>query len=780
MVEGVTLACERPAGVTGSIASLWHDRRGVLWVATDAGLFANGVRREAGAVTALLEAADGGLWAGFASGTIAHLNGAAVQRYGAAQGLPDRGFVAALLEDREGSVWIATSNGGLSRLKPKRVVTYTTADGLPAPVVGSIVQDTAGEIWAATACGPPARLQQGRFVPQWVTETSAGCLRELLVTRDGSLWIAGRGGGALRWDGTRLERFGPREGLSDAFVSALFEDREGRVWIGTETGGVHVVENGRLSRAFTEADGIATHHVAAFAQDREGRIWIGSNANGLSIYEHGKFRTLSPEESPPSRNIAGLLLDSRGDLWIGTAADGLFRRRNGKYEPFGLAQGLGDRLVAVMIEDRDSNLWVGTAHGIARLERARIEAVAAGTAASLEPIILDRSDGMVETEGSGGGFDPSGLRDRDGRLWFSTIDGIVVVDPAAFAINRLVAPVVIEEARFDNASEASPVDGAVVVPAGTQSIELSYTAFSLLAPSKVKFRYRLDGFHSEWQEVGARRTAYFTRLPPGDYTFEVMAANNDGVWNEVPVRLGVTVEPFFWERTDARLAGLVLLLIGTGFGAQAAAQRRARRRVAELEHEQALTRERTRIARDLHDDLGSRLAQIALMAEDRRAEASTDRIAGVARDAMQTMDELVWTVNARNDTVESFAAYAAEFVEEHLALAGLRYRLQIQANLDGELSADPRRHLFLAFKEAIHNIVKHAGATEVRVRLAVEDGTLTLAVSDNGRGLPESERNGLGNGMRNMRERMAAAGGTFTVDSPAGGGTTVVFKMPLV
>jgi ligand-binding sensor domain-containing protein len=161
-------------------------------------------------------------------------------------------------------------------------------------------------------------------------------------------------------------------------------------------------------------------------------VWIGSNANGLSVFEGGRFRMLAPAESPPTRNIAGLVVDSRGDLWIGSAANGLFRRRHGRYEPFGVAQGLGDRLIAVVVEDRDANLWVCTARGISRLERAKIEAVAEGRAASLEPIILDRADGLLNPEGSGGGLDPSGLRDRDGRIWISTIGGIAVIDQRRF------------------------------------------------------------------------------------------------------------------------------------------------------------------------------------------------------------------------------------------------------------------------------------------------------------------------------------------------------------
>jgi signal transduction histidine kinase len=307
-------------------------------------------------------------------------------------------------------------------------------------------------------------------------------------------------------------------------------------------------------------------------------------------------------------------VDSRGDLWVGSAADGLFRHRNGRYEPFGEAQGLGDRLVAVIVEDDGANLWVGTARGISRLERAKIEAVAEGRAASLEPIFLDRADGLLNAEGSGGGFDPSGLCDRDGRVWLSTIDGIAVIDARTFPINQVPPGVAIEDVTLAGRPAAPRADGVIDVPAGTPALDITYTTFSMLAPGKTRFRFRLEGHETAWHDVGARRTAYYTRLPPGRYTFQVFAANNDGIWSQTPAQVRLDVLPFIWERTSVRAASLAALLAATGLLVFVSVQRRSRRKVADLERERALERERTRIARDLHDDLGSRLTHIAIVA----------------------------------------------------------------------------------------------------------------------------------------------------------------------
>lgn len=768
-------------GYSAVVNTVLEDASGRVWVGTAHGVWRGTERWLAGeSVTTLRQARDGVLFVGGGDGGVAVIgDDDRIIQFGAADGLPAGGAVVDITEDREGSVWIATYNGGLGRLKPKRVLTYSMDDGLPAKVVGSIVEDANGAIWAGTQCGPVSELRGGRFVPRFTDVTKDACAWVLWPTRDGALWIGTRGSGLFRWLGGRMMHIGVEDGLSDNRIAGLFEDRDGVLWIGTELGGLHTYQNGRLSRAFGPADGVVSGYLASFAQDREGRVWIGSNANGLSVYEHGRFHTFGADEAPPTHNIANLLVDSRGDLWIGSATSGLFRHRNGRYEPFGEAQGLGDRLIAVLVEDRDGTLWVGTAHGISRLTREDIDAVADGRRASLAPIILDRSDGMRNSEGSGGGLDPSGLRDRNGRLWFSTIDGIAVIDPGSFRPNRVVPAVLVTSTTLGDREVPLAHGGAVNVPAGTSAIAINYTAFSLLAPSKVRFRYRLRGLDTDWQDVGGRRTAYYTRLAPGTYTFEVIAANNDGVWATAPATASLVVAPFLWERRSVQVAALALALLVTGVVVRQVSLRRARGRMAELEREQALDRERSRIARDLHDDLGARLSHIAIMSSRPPSTDRDGRIGQAARDAVQTMDELVWAVNARNDTVDSFAYYIAQFAEEHVVAAGLRCRLDLPAELPARtLGAEVRRHLYLASKEAINNAIKHSKGSEIRVSLHVEPSALVVAVSDDGQGLPATV-DPTGNGLKNFRERMAASGGTLHVETGPAQGTRMIFTVPL-
>jgi ligand-binding sensor domain-containing protein/signal transduction histidine kinase len=786
---GLTIVCPvSPPPPPSTITGLAVDSMGRLLVATagDGLVEWTGDRyvpgpcdapvcRGVGDIRALMIGADGEVLVGLVKGLVS-FNASGASRTLA--GLP-AAAVRVFLRDLEGSLWIGTDGGGLARFRPTRVATYGVEEGLPAPVTASIVQDSAGQIWAGSRCGPLVKFEpSGRFTPA-PPALRTRCALAVLAARDGSLWLGGPPRGVVRAKGGTVRRIDLVDGPSQDEVRALYEDRSGAIWVALDKSPrLYRIAGDRID-SFGREDGVEGGVVSAFAETPDGRLFVGSNAYGLMVFDGTRFARVDAEGPLPSRMISSLLVDTRRELWIGTSNQGLFRMRAGRFEHFSVAHGLPDPVVALMLEDDEANLWVATSRGISRLSRARIEDVASGVAKSLEPIVLGKADGLRALEGSGGGFDPSGLKDREGRLWFSTLAGIAVIDPDRIPINTVPPPVVVEHAILDETDLRRPRDAVVEVPAGTQSVEIAYTAFSLLEPRRVRFRYRLENFDAMWHEAGSRRSAFYTNLPPATYRFQVMAANNDGIWSEQPATLSLVVLPQWWQRRPVQFAGLALLLLLTGTGARAAAVRRARERVAELEREQALDRERRRIARDLHDDIGTRLTHLALLADDSETPDVRRQLSETARDTAHTMDELVWSVNAANDTVEGLATYVMRFAETHGRAAGLRCRFQAPDTLEGQLAANTRRHLFLAIKEAVNNAVKHAEAGELRLRLVVEDGTLTFEVSDDGRGMAGHAGDPTGNGLANMRERMHAVGGTVAFERPSGGGTTVRFSVRL-
>jgi signal transduction histidine kinase len=320
---------------------------------------------------------------------------------------------------------------------------------------------------------------------------------------------------------------------------------------------------------------------------------------------------------------------------------------------------------------------------------------------------------------------------------------------------------------------------------------------SFIAPEKVRFKCRLNNLETEWANAGAKRVATYNYIPPGNYSFQVIACNNDGVWNEVGANLAFRVLPYFWQTTWFRLlAGVATLLATSGF-VWADARRRMRRRLEKLERERAMERERARIAQDIHDDLGASLTRIAMLSESVRGDTrvpepvakNLDRIFGTARELTRAMDEIVWAVNPRHDTLDSLANYLSRFAHDYLSAAEIRCRLDVPLQLPAlPVMAEMRHNLFLAFKEALHNVVQHSGAAEVRVELKLEIAQLTLRVADDGRGFNTATpaeghaaigRIARGNGLTNMRRRLADIGGACEIGSKPGMGTAVVFTVRL-
>jgi signal transduction histidine kinase len=380
-------------------------------------------------------------------------------------------------------------------------------------------------------------------------------------------------------------------------------------------------------------------------------------------------------------------------------------------------------------------------------------------------------------------------------LFFPTAKGLVSVNPAELRPNPhpplvLIESVLIQgqEQRATDLGSAPP--STVIVPAGKEQLEIHYTSLNLAAPELARFRYRLAGYESAWIDAGNVRTQGYTRLLPDRYEFQVRACNEDGVWNEQGTTLAVIVEPPFW-RTWWFLGTSTALLLGALVGGvHVISTQRLRRQLERLRQQEALEKERSRIARDIHDQLGASLTQVALLGElvegDKHSpsdvEAHARQISQTARDTTRTLDEIVWTVNPSNDTLDGLITYVCKYAQDYLAVAGLRYRLDVPTRLPGTaISPEVRHNVFLAAKEALTNVVRHARATEVRLRLLLEAGRFTLEVEDDGRGVagladPATQTR---NGLRNMKRRMEDIGGAFSISPAPAGGALVRLTAPV-
>jgi signal transduction histidine kinase/ligand-binding sensor domain-containing protein len=518
------------------------DRSGALWVGTDGGLarYADGaftVWRAADGlgddyVRALMEDSDGSLWVGTEGAGLARLSAGRFDRFDAGDGL-SHNYVRSLVQDREGNLWVGT-NGGVNRLREGKFTNYGTPEGLSQNFTRAVFQDRDGVVWVATDGGGVNRRTAGG----WEALTSAqglshDAVRAIAQTPDGALWFGTRDG-LDRLEGGRLEAFGHL--LPNRLVRALHADSDGTLWVGAEAGGLVRLRGNDLT-VYTTRDGLGADDVRGIYRDRRGRLWVGTYGGGLSRLEDGRFVTLRTSDGLPNDIVFAFHEDDDGNLWIGTDS-GLAVLREGRLQAFGIADGLYDEKIFRILEDRAGNFWMSSNRGIFVAARKDLLAFSDRRLRRIPSVGYGKSDGLRANQVNGTS-QPAGWKTRDGHLWFPTVEGVVEVDPADLKLNRLPPPVVIEEVRI-NGRRADP-RALEDLPPHTEQLEIDFTALSFVAPEKVTFRYRLDRSDSAWVEAGTRRTAYYTHVPPGDYRFTVVAANNDGFWNHEGDSLDFTV-----------------------------------------------------------------------------------------------------------------------------------------------------------------------------------------------------------------------------------------------
>jgi ligand-binding sensor domain-containing protein/signal transduction histidine kinase len=747
----------------GAHGGLWiGTERGVSHVAAD-GRITSHVLDDA--VRALLEDRDGNLWIGSDTRGLRRLRDGTMLEFSAADGLSNNS-VWSLHEDREGSLWIGTNGGGLNRLRDGPVTTIGVREGLPSDETRCVFQHPDGTVWVGTKGGGPSRIREGAVV---AGGTPAGLSRETVVSfgagRDGALWLGTVRSGLHRWKDGMVTVYDGARGLPHPSVFALLGRPDGSVWIGHRGGGLSRLQDGRFEN-YGEARGLNTAYVWTIAEGRDGTLWIGT-ARGLYAHDGRALRRVIPEVA-----VHAVHVDAQGVVWAGTARDGLFRWKDGGARPVTRAQGLFDNLVAGILEDDRGTLWMSCNRGIFAVRKQQLHDVADGRAARVDSLAYDTSDGMRSAECSFG----TSWRTADGRLWFPTIRGVAVVDPANLRRNMVPPPVVIEGVVANGRPLPPAADILLDVPPGEGRLHFRYTALSLLAPRKVRFAYRLEGLDADWTEAGGAREADYANLRPGHYTFRVKASNNDGVWNETGAAVRLRLRPRFHQ------TWWFLALCGAGVaGAGWLGHRFRLRRLLEVE------RVRTRIAADLHDDVGSGLSQIAILsgvaraqlgADGGRATESLGQIAGTAEELVDSMADIVWAMNPGKDHLGDLVHRMRRFAGDVLAARHVAFGFQA-AGIDEARPVPPdfRRHAYLLFKEALNNAARHAGAGRVDVVIALGPDRLRIEVRDDGQGF-DAGASSDGHGLETMRRRALELGGRIEITSRPGEGTVVRADLP--
>jgi signal transduction histidine kinase/ligand-binding sensor domain-containing protein len=702
-------------------------------------------------------------------------------------------FVQSIAVDREGGLWVATDGGGLDRVKRKMFAVLPESEG---NVVQSVAPDRRGGLWIGYNGNHIEHWSNGLFrqiAPVPNANDAAAPVRSVFVDKSGVTY-AGMGGALefrfLKFQG---DEFLPPNGIQMPLdVSAIHQDRAGRLWLGTRSG--LVLFQGRDSKLFSTPDGLPAADVRAIADDAEGNIWIGTSG-GLACLHDGKITSFrkKDEDGLPSEDISSLLVDSDGILWIGTHGSGLVRFSKNRWTHYTTGEGLAGNSIAYLLEEGD-NLWLGSNVGLIRVAKKSLNDFAAGITSFVNSRSYVEADGLPSRECTFGS-QPAACLTTNGMLWFPTIQGLVFVKPSALKTNSVAPPVVIESVSVEGVSQSTNRFGGslseVVIPAGKGHLEIHYTSLNPGSATRSRFKYRLNEGEQQsgWtDDDNGSRLANFSKLPPGDYQFEVTACNEDGVWNSNPVMLTVVVRPQLWQQRWFQALIVIAALSAIAGAVYYFSTQKLQSQLAFMRQQEALEHERGRIARDLHDQLGANLTQVALLAEmaesdknlPEEVEDHAQQISQTARETTKALDEIVWAVNPSNDTLDGLVNYAGKYAQEYFGLAGLRYRVDMPSQLpEVTLPPDVRHNVFLAFKESVNNVVKHAQATEVYARLRVDKASFTFEIEDNGRGPVGAEQKTDRNGLRNMRKRMEDVGGSFSIGPAAEKGTIVRLTAPI-
>ena len=739
---------------------------------------------------------EGGMWISLGTEGLAHVGAeGSLTRLTSADGLPSQ-LVQAFFVDHDGNLWTGYHRGGLLQISQRQFHPVARAEGLQDTVVTSITEGALGAIWIGTAGGTVAQWTSGTCT-NYALPLRGNFCQDVVICGgpDGRVWI-GTGGNGLLVEDRGVFRHVVEPGELTSGVRLLHVQKNGQVWFTTFNNLFRLAdENPVRVLEFKSAAQVA----AAIAEGPNGELWVGTIGGALRRFSSGQWADFVPADQQPSSRFWSMLPGADGSVWIGTQNRGLLRFKDGKFTRITTADGLADNSISQIIDDGAGHFWLGAHAGVMCVSKAALERRAEGDLSPLICRVFGRSDGLLTTALSLE-FQPNCFLAKNGSLWFGSANGASWLRPGDLRASQLPAPVIIESVTVDGkslpVSAASPNATLTSVPdkpsiavgPGVKNLEVHFTAPNFTAPELIQYKYRLEGLDAEWTPVGNRRLVTYTHLPPGKFTFRATAGNSDGVWNETGAAFELTVKPHLWQRTWFIVSFLFTAACILAYVVRRITRNRMQRKLDKLERQRELERERSRIAQDLHDDLGAALTEISLTSDFMQKTAHDPdmvrecirEIGCRARELFSAMDEIVWAVNPRNDSTVSLAAYFCQYAQHQLKPAGIACRLDIDPDLPSlPLNAEQRHQVFLAFKEAVNNVIRHSQAGEMKLTIATINHDLSIHIKDDGCGFEPALALAGADGLINMPERMARIGGSCRVASQLKQGTQVELRVPL-
>jgi signal transduction histidine kinase/ligand-binding sensor domain-containing protein len=780
--------------------SMAATRTNSVWMVANAHLFfcdAEGNLKDCGTLpiqsnvrsAALLEDRNGSVWIGTQGEGLFHFDQSHFERVDTSHS-----SILSLAQDHEGNIWVGTGGGGLDRITPCGIRVEALENNQVQSQIQSICQDANGVLWGATQKGALVRQTRGNWTSVFTNAPFAGSVTCVASDKD-AVWVGTGIGQLLRIADGQYTMW--ETNVARGTVRGLLSATNGDLWIvGNDAlQRLHQghMENIRMPRTI--------QRVSAITEDATGNIWIGASGS-LLRFDGTNLVNDTAHDPLSNRPICCLYGADDGSLWISSRGGGLMRLKNGRIDQIGLDQGLVSTYISQIVADGRGWLWFASSHGIFKLRQREIEHAMEDTNALLRPVIYGKNEGLVSQEAvfsiAAPFILPHAILGADGRVWMLTHAGVVVADPVVLSDISAVPPVLLTQVAMDGQiiashngiakTESAPVpqtlNSRLKIPPWHRHLEFGFTAFHFRAPENLNFRYQLVGYDNGWIDAGTERTASYSQLAADRYQFRVEASIGDGPWSD-PAVLDFTVIPFFWQTWWFRTGVVLIFTMSLIAIVRYVSYRRLQLRLRNIEQQAAVERERGRIARDIHDDLGNRLTEIQLLtglAErdgevPKKSMTHITEISSAARQATDALDEIVWAINPRNDTLPHLINYLGQFATDFMRTAGIHCRVDLPENPPAKpVSAEVRHNLFLAIKESLNNIARHSNATEVSMLILATDKSLSVIIQDNGRGFSGEPKTNGADGLENMRLRIAEIGGEFQIKSRPGAGTCISFN----
>ncbi|PIQ08835.1 MAG: hypothetical protein COW71_09665 [Ignavibacteriales bacterium CG18_big_fil_WC_8_21_14_2_50_31_20] len=683
-------------------------------------------------------------------------------------------------------IWICSQTNGIFYIKKNRVKVITKAQGMPNNHIRTIFQSSAGTLWIGTENGIAKYYEHENKIVPIKTNKEKFTVLAWAENERGEIFLGTHQNGLFKIVSDKLVNVVSHKELKAKMIRSLKFDDNGTLWIGTNGAGIALLKNDEIL-FIDKTNGLSSNFIACISKSGNEELWVGTTGGGVVVLDKNGLviKSISDKDGLASNIINSISVDENGTKWIGTSVSGISRIKNNSIFNFNEQNGLYRNTIKKLLYDGKKRFWITSNQGIYSIDKNTLNEFADGKTQKLNFSLFGKNDGMLSDEFNAAA-DNAGCISITGKIYAPSNDGMIVIDPNILNSN-VDPPLVYIDDVFINYNKSSKEELGELPP-NTESVQINYGGISFVHEKNIKYKYLLQGIDEEWVYVENGRQVLFTHLPYGNYTFKVKSITPDGIESKDYAYLNFTILPYYWQTFWFKILSAFLIIGLISSFIFYTVQRRYKQKLVKLENEAALERERIRISKDIHDELGASLTKISLLSDlakmhltdNPNLEDDLNKISEASRNVALTLDEIVWAVNPKNDTLEKTIFYIIQYIEEYISSTEIEFDIHIPDTIpELFIHAELRQNLFMSIKEAVNNVVKHSNANVLSLIVSIEKFQIDITLEDNGKGIDFGNLNQFSNGLENMKKRIENSNGKFEISNKNPNGTRINIKMQI-